>query len=43
MRVFADAVVIESGAINVSNVSRSRLSRGRSLWLDPAIMKSSQL
>jgi hypothetical protein len=36
MLVFACAVVIESGAINVGNVSHSRRLRGDSHWLFPA-------
>jgi hypothetical protein len=37
VRVFAGAFGIESGAINVSNVSHSRRLRGDSSWLVPAM------
>jgi hypothetical protein len=37
MRTFDGAVLIESCAIDVCNVSHSRLLRGDSLWLDPAM------
>jgi len=36
-RAFAGAVVIEAGAINISNVSHRRRLRGDCLWLDPAM------
>jgi pimeloyl-ACP methyl ester carboxylesterase len=36
MRDIAGAAVIESGAINVGNVSQDRCLIGDSLWLDPA-------
>jgi hypothetical protein len=37
MRAVAGSDFIESGAIYVSNVLQSWLSRGGSLWLVPAI------
>lgn len=42
MHPFSRVVLIESGAINVSNVSGSGLSLGGSLWLDPAAISPSR-